>query len=160
MAGKKKQIEIPQTCTSWFVGMSKKELREWSKSYYSSTFIGKKVKNLDLGIEISFKRLGSKKTSYGAAMYPKKAAAIMILDKMLEQAVHTNWGERKENDPINVIAYCNFKCKILIETALRSPPKNASRKSWTSSTSWAKRWLWLKSNKWVAQFEDADKPIH
>ena len=118
MAGKKKQIEIPQTCTSCFVGMSKKELREWSKSYYSNVFIGKKVKNLDLGIEISFKRLGSKKTSYGAAIYPKKAAAIMILDKMLEQAVHTNWGERKENDPINVIAYCNFKCKILIDNEL------------------------------------------
>lgn len=55
---------------------------------------------------------------YGAAIYPKKAAAIMILDKMLEQAVHTNWGERKENDPINVIAYCNFKCKILIDNEL------------------------------------------
>jgi len=118
MAGKKKQIEVPQTYTSCFVGMSKKELREWSKSYYSNSFIGKKVKNRDLEIEISFKRLGNKKTSYGAAIYPKKAAAIMILDKMLEQAVHTNWGERKESDPINVIAYCNFKCKILIDNEL------------------------------------------
>ena len=118
MAGKKKQIEIPQTYTSCFVGMSKKELREWCKSYYSNSFIGKKVKNRDLEIEISFKRLGNKKTSYGAAIYPKKPAAIMILDKMLEQAIHTNWGERKENDPINVIAYCNFKCKILIDNEL------------------------------------------
>ena len=61
MAGKEKQIEIPQTYTSCFVGMSKKELREWCKSYYSNSFIGKKVKNRDLEIEISFKRLGTKR---------------------------------------------------------------------------------------------------
>lgn len=118
MAGKKKQVFIPQTTTFGFVGMSKKELREWCKSYYLNRFIGQKVKNKDLGIEISFKRLGNKKTSYGAAMYPKKAAAILVLEEMLEQAIHTNWGERKESDPINVIAYCNFKCKILIDSEL------------------------------------------
>lgn len=118
MSGKKKQIVIPQTFTIEFVGMKKKELRDWCKNYYSSHFIGKKVKNLDLGIEISFKRLGNKKTSYGAAMYIKKAAAVMILEEMLKYAVHTNWGERKPDDPENVIAYCNFKCKILIDDEL------------------------------------------
>lgn len=118
MAGKKKQILIPQTYTTSFAGMTKKELRGWCKSYYSQHFIGNQVKNLDLGIEISFKRLGNKKTSYGAAIYPKKAAAIMILDEMLKYAIHTNWGERKDDDPINVIAYCNFKCKIMIDNEL------------------------------------------
>ena len=91
MAGKKKQIVLPQTNTNEFAEMSKKELRDWCKSYYSQHFIGSKVKNLDLGIEISFKRLGNKKSSYGAAMYPKKAAAITILDDMLKYAIHTNW---------------------------------------------------------------------
>ena len=88
MSGKKKQIVIPQTFTIEFVGMKKKELRDWCKNYYSSHFIGKKVKNLDLGIEISFKRLGNKKTSYGAAMYIKKAAAVMILEEMLKMSLH------------------------------------------------------------------------
>lgn len=118
MAGKNKQIKVPQTTTFGFVGMSKKELKEWCKTYYLKNFIGRIVKNQDLGIDISFKRLGNKKTSYGAAMYPKKAAAILVLDEMLEQAIHTNWGERKDNDPVNVIAYCNFKCKILIDSEL------------------------------------------
>lgn len=118
MAGKKRQIVIQQTNTNGFAEMSKKELRDWCKSYYSQHFIGSKVKNLDLGIDISFKRLGNKKTSYGAAMYPKKAAAIMILDEMLKYAIHTNWGEPKDDDPINVIAYCNFKCKIMIDNEL------------------------------------------
>lgn len=95
MAGKKKQIVMPQTSTKGFAEMSKKELRDWCKSYYSQHFIGQKVKNLNLGIEISFKRLGNKKTSYGAAMYPKKAAAIMILDKMLKYAIHTNGASQK-----------------------------------------------------------------
>jgi len=108
MAGKKKQLVIPKTSTSCFVGMTKKEIREWCRAYYSLEYIGEKVTNLDMGIEISFKRLGNKKTSYGAAMYPKKAAAIMVLDEMLKYAIHTNWGERKANDPENVIGYCNY----------------------------------------------------
>ena len=118
MAGKKRQYYIPQTTIHGFLGMSKKELREWCKSYYLNRYIGKRVNNKDLGIDITFKRLGNKKTSYGAAMYPKKAAAVLVLDEMLEHAIHTNWGERKESDPPNVIAYCNFKCKILIDSEL------------------------------------------
>lgn len=118
MAGKKHQIVIPETSTLSFTGMSKKELGEWCRAYYKSHFIGEKVVNLDMGIEISFKRLGNKKTSYGAAMYPKKAAAILVLDEMLKYAIHTNWGERKPEDPGNVIAYCNFKCKLLVDNDL------------------------------------------
>lgn len=68
MAGKKRQIVIPQTSTLYFIGMNKKALRDWCKTYYGCHFIGKKVVNLDLGIEISFKRLGKKKSTYGAAM--------------------------------------------------------------------------------------------
>ena len=118
MSGKRKQIVIPQTNTTRFAEMTKKELRDWCKYYYSQNFIGKNVRNLDLGIDISFKRLGNKKTSYGAAMYPKKAAAIMVLDEMLKYAIHTNWGEPKCDDPMNVIAYCNFKCKIMIDSEI------------------------------------------
>lgn len=118
MDGKKKQLVIPKTSTSCFVGMTKKEIREWCRAYYSHEYIGEKVTNLDMGIEISFKRLGNKKTSYGAAMYPKKAAAIMVLDEMLKYAIHTNWGERKANDPENVIGYCNYKCKLLVDNNL------------------------------------------
>lgn len=33
MAGKKKQIVMPQTNTKGFAEMSKKELRDWCKSY-------------------------------------------------------------------------------------------------------------------------------
>ena len=33
MAGKKKQIIIPQTSTKSFAGMTKKELRGWCKRY-------------------------------------------------------------------------------------------------------------------------------
>lgn len=118
MAGKKRQIVIPQTSTLYFIGMNKKALRDWCKTYYGCHFIGKKVVNLDLGIEISFKRLGKKKSTYGAAMYPKKAAAIMVLDEMLKYAIHTNWGERKQDDPENVIAYCNYKCKLSVDNDL------------------------------------------
>ena len=118
MAGKNKQSVIPQINTGVFAGMNKKELRDWCKQYYSQKYIGNTVKNLDLGIIISFKRAGNRKTSYGAAMYPKKAAAIMVLDEMLKYAIHTNWGERKENDSMNVIAYCNFKCKVIIDNEL------------------------------------------
>ena len=53
MSGKRKQIVIPQTNTTRFAEMTKKELRDWCKYYYSQNFIGKNVRNLDLGIDIS-----------------------------------------------------------------------------------------------------------
>jgi hypothetical protein len=90
--------------------------RKFAKEYYHDNFQGKIVViNQDKGISIQFIGEGKKKSSYGAAMYTKKAAVIKILDQLLTFAQYSNWGERKESDNDYVIGYLNFKAKVKID---------------------------------------------
>jgi len=43
------------------------------------------------------------------------AAAVKIIDKMLENAEYSNFGQRKETDKQNVVGYLNFKSTAVIE---------------------------------------------
>ena len=114
-----RQTTIPETNTENLIDKSRDELRKFIRSYYHVTFQNKvTVKNLDLGITIGFIGEGKKKTAYGAAMYQKKAAAIMILDQLLIHAKFTNWGNRKETDKPEVLGYLNFKVKLKIDGKL------------------------------------------
>ena len=109
---------IPEVQTKAFP-VNKFVLRKFVKEYYQNNFQGRMtVVNMDKGISIQFIGEGKKKTSYGAAMYPKKAAAVMVLDKLLTYAKYSNWGERKDTDSTSVIGYLNFKVKILIDSSL------------------------------------------
>lgn len=46
----------------------------------------------------------------------------MVLDEMLKYAIHTNWGERKEDDSINIIAYYSLdECRFKYKTSRRNP---------------------------------------
>lgn len=62
-----------------------------------------------------FKRRGRKKTAFGSSISKRKAAVVKILKEVLYSAVYTNWGDRKIDDPEDVIGYFNFKCNILID---------------------------------------------
>ncbi len=110
----KKQNVIPETNTSIFDNMTNEQIRYWCKEYYEK-FIGTTVKNDCTGITIGFKRRGRKKTAFGSSISKRKAAVVKILDQVLKCAVSTNWGDRKNDDPEDVIGYLNFKCKILID---------------------------------------------
>jgi hypothetical protein len=111
-----KQKIIPETDSKEIKGFSKSELQKFVRDYYQSNYQNKaQVINQDLGIQIEFIGDGKKKTSYGAAMYVKKAAAVKILDKLLQYAKYTNWGDRKPNDKPNVLGYFNFKVKFLFD---------------------------------------------
>ena len=113
----KKQKVIPETSTSEFDGMSNKDLRIWCNDYYEK-FIDTIVRNDSAGIKIRFKRRGRKKTAFGSCISKRKAAVVKILDEVLKCAVYTNWGDRKAEDPEDVIGYWNFKCKILVDGKL------------------------------------------
>jgi len=95
---KYQQKIIPETDTEDIKLLSKNELQKFVKYYYQTHFHNNtKIINNDLGITIEFIGDGRKKTSYGAAMYVKKAAAVKILDLLLKYAKYTNWGDRKIN---------------------------------------------------------------
>lgn len=110
----KRQKAIPETNTIEFDELSNEQIRYWCKEYYKK-FIGTTVRNENIGIIISFKGRGRKKTAFGSGISKRKAAVVKILDEVLKRAVYTNWGDRKANDPDDVIGYLNFKCKILID---------------------------------------------
>lgn len=77
------------------------------------------MRNLSLGIDVEFERIGSDKTAYGGKIYPAKACLIDILPQLIEVAEYANWGNRKEKDPDNVVGYLNFKCQVLIDGETR-----------------------------------------
>jgi hypothetical protein len=112
------QKQIPETYTHYFASMNKEAMRKYVRSYYNQHFQGKRVINEDLKIPIEFIGKGKKKTAYGAAMYSKKAAAVLVLHQIVKYAKYTNWGERKITDPKEVIGYYNFKVKVKIDGAI------------------------------------------
>ena len=86
--------------------------------YYKGHYTGKKVVNKDIGIAVEFERAGSKKTSYGGSLYPKKACLVEVLDQLIRYAKYSKWGERKATDPDYVIGFLNFKVKVRINGVL------------------------------------------
>lgn len=80
------------------------------KNYSGYTFINK-----DLNIPITVSVKSCRKTAYGEAMYIKKAASVLILKEIVQNAKYNNFGERKDNDSPSVIGYLNFKCKCVID---------------------------------------------
>lgn len=116
---KYKQRVIPKTSTSDIKHLSKKELQKFTQQHYAQNLQGKaRVVNKDIGITIEFVGTGKRKTSYGAAMYHKKAAVVKVLDKVVKYAEYSNWGNRKTTDKPNIIGYLNFKVKVYVDNAL------------------------------------------
>ena len=110
--------KIPETTTIW-KGKSKKELRELVLSYYKKNIAGTTIVNKDLGITIEFPVRSGRKTAYGEAMYLDKAEAVRILPQIMEDAVYNNWGNRKPQDPKEVIGYLNFKGKFKLDGTVK-----------------------------------------
>jgi hypothetical protein len=113
----KKYIQkiIPKVSTSKFKDMSTAEMRLFVKEYYQTHFISKEVFNEDLKITVSLTSKGRKKTTFGEAMYPKKAAVVFALDKLIKYGKYNNWGSRKSTDSKELIGYYNFKSFIYID---------------------------------------------
>ena len=115
-----RQKIIPETTTEGLKGNNRETLRKVTQDYYDSQFRYSKneITNEDLGIKITFTKIGRNKTARGAAMYLNKAAAVRILDKLLRYAKYSNWGNRKEKDKPYVIGYLNFKVKFKVDGEL------------------------------------------
>jgi len=101
--------------SSEWLGLSAKETRKKVFDTYKKQYQGKSVVNKDLEIEIHFVRSGAKKLAYGGNMYPKKAVLVEKLDKVIEQAVYSNFGERKEKDADIVLGYLNMNLPVVID---------------------------------------------
>jgi len=113
---KYKQTVVPEVSMGEWEKLSVYESRQKIFDYYSTHYKGvRSVINLHLGICVEFNQRGARKSSFGTAIYPKKKCLVEILDKMIENAEYTNWGERKPTDPTDVIGYLNFKVKVLID---------------------------------------------
>jgi hypothetical protein len=104
---KYKQKLVPEVVAD-FSNYSVPELRAKVKAFYAARFQGKSVVNEHLKITISFTSLGKNKTAQGGAMYSKKAAAMLVLDKLVRYARYNNFGTRKDTDPASIVGYLNF----------------------------------------------------
>lgn len=47
-----------------------------------------------------------------------KLKAVVVLDKMIQNAVYSNFHEAGENDPDVVLSFLNFKVKVNIENKI------------------------------------------
>ena len=115
---KYKQTVIPETSTKGWEKLTTQEVREKLYDEYRAHCYGKKVINQSLGITIEFEHGGARKTSYGGAVYSKKACIVNVLDKLARYAEYSNWGDRKATDAPHVIGYLNFKAKVKIDEKL------------------------------------------
>ena len=104
--------DIPTT--ELWAGYSKDELRELVKDFYRTNSQGKSVLNQDRHILVQFTSDGLGKLYRGSTINIVKASAIKVLDKIIEQAVYSNFGGRKSSDKQNVIGFLNFKSKAMI----------------------------------------------
>ena len=113
---KYRQRYIPEVKTpeEWEIAPSPK-LRKMVSDYYKEHIQGKSVTNLEKGFTIVLSGQGRQKITKGSAMYPAKAAVVLILLKLIEIAEYSNFGERKQNDPHELMGYLNFKAKCIID---------------------------------------------
>lgn len=109
---KYKQKVVPET--SYFTAKSMK-LSEAVKEFYKNNLQGKTIVNKHIGISICFTSDGLGKVTQHRKIGQINAAAIKIIDKMLENAEYSNFGQRKETDKQNIIGYLNFKATAIIE---------------------------------------------
>jgi len=104
-----------------YKGKSRTELEHIVSDYYRDNFQGKCVVNKELNIEVCFNAIGRKKTSFGGRrsenlMTSKKATAITILDKLIEDAKYFGMGAVKEKhiEKYNAVNFLNFNAYCII----------------------------------------------
>ena len=113
MGTKYVQKVIEKVYTTKYHLMTPIELRKEVLSQFNKNCRGKVVTNLHTGIPI--KLISGRKTAYGESIYSKKVAVIPVLASLIRHACYSNWGARKEQDPIDVIGYYNFKAYVYID---------------------------------------------
>lgn len=101
--------------TDDFKKMTVSELRKYTLKYYLDNLKGNKTAIKNHLKEIIFTGTAGKKIAKGGAMYSEKAAVIEHLEELVKNSTYNNWGNRKKNDPKNVLGYLNFKSKIEID---------------------------------------------
>jgi hypothetical protein len=95
-----------------FQKYSKDDLRKKALELYKKNITGKSVVNKHLGHTIEFNnKPGGRKVSYGGSIYSEKVLFVLVIDKLLENAVYNNFGAPKATDNLLVIGYLNFKVK-------------------------------------------------
>jgi hypothetical protein len=112
---KYKQTIIPKVTTQRFQNMSLTGLRRFISDYYKKNYLDGIVENKHKGFNVHFTGKGRRKTAFGEAMYSNKAAAILALDKLVKYGEYNNWGDRKNDDPKELLGYYNLKSFIYID---------------------------------------------
>jgi hypothetical protein len=112
---KYKQTIIPEVSTDRFAKMTKREMTTFVRDYYAYNYSGIIALNLHKNIIISFTNKGKRKTAFGEAMYPKKVAVMLVLDKLIQYGKFNNWGNRKPSDSKDLLGYYNFKSYVFID---------------------------------------------
>jgi len=113
---KYKQKFLPSVNTpDRFNTKTRAELEAYVSEYYKKHVQGRSVINKHLGYTVSMSGKGLRKITRGSALYPYKAIAVKIIDKLIEYAEYSSFGPRKNTDPVEVAGYLNFKVKCLID---------------------------------------------
>ncbi len=112
---KYKQTTIPKiTIPKYWYDLSVDELKKLSSKTYKDRWQGKKAFNKSVSVFINFSGQGKNKRVFGGPVYPEKVATLLILKQLLEVAEYSNFGDRKDNDPKEMLGYLNFKAKCFI----------------------------------------------
>jgi len=109
---KYKQKIIPETTLFNAKG---DKLGDLMREFYKTNLQGKTITNKHIGIVICFTSEGIGKATHKRRIGEINAAALKIIDKMLENAEYSNFGQRKPEDKQNVIGYLNFKGIAIID---------------------------------------------
>ncbi len=95
------------------------KLAKLMHDFYKSNLQGKSIVNKHIGLHICFTSEGIGKLTQHRKIGDVNAAALKVIDKMLEYAEYSNFGQRKPEDKQNVIGYLNFKGIVIIEGTKR-----------------------------------------
>lgn len=117
---KYRQRIIPSVTTpkEW-KDLSSDALRKAVREYYRQHLQGRSVVNEHLNLRVLFTAAGRDKTAKGGHTYRNKAVSVLALDSIMEKAEFSNFGQRKPNDPPELLYYANFKAKVMIDGQLK-----------------------------------------
>jgi len=94
---------VPTVDDSQFKGMKLGEIKQYVKTYYETNLKGKSVTNQNKGITVILSREGLHHVLYARRLGYIKAKALIVIDKMIKEAVYCNFKNADANDPVHVV---------------------------------------------------------
>ena len=112
------QKNIPIVDDKQFENLKLGQIKRYVRDYYNLNLRHKSIINVHKGMTIQFSRKGFDHLIHSRNIGYVKIKAVIVLDKMIENAVYLNFKDKDSDDSEDVLGYFNFRCNVKIENTI------------------------------------------